>query len=71
MMEKSLIAKSDFYVAILDFRNTPQADMGLRPTQRMFERKTRSIVPAVQKQYEPKPLPDVHGKMEPRRAESA
>jgi hypothetical protein len=68
MMEKSLIAKSDFYVALLDFRNTPQVDIGLSPSQRMFGRKTRSIIPAVQKQYEPKPLPDVQGKINRSRA---
>jgi hypothetical protein len=68
MMEKSLIANSDFYVALLDFRNTPQADIGLSPSQRMFGRKTRSIIPAVQKQHEPQPLSDVQGKINRSRA---
>jgi hypothetical protein len=64
MMEKSQRdAKSDFYLALLDILNTLQADIGLNPSQRMFGRQTRSIIPAVQKQYEPKPLPDVQGKI--------
>jgi len=59
LMEKSLIAKTDFYLALLDFRNTPQAEIGLSPSQRMFGRRTRGILPVVSTQLEPAALPDI------------
>jgi len=63
LMEKSILGNTDFYLALLDFRNTPQAEIGLSPSQRMYGRKTRTIIPAVKKQYEPQPLPDVQKKI--------
>jgi hypothetical protein len=68
LMQKSLIAKSDFYVALLDFRNTPQAEIGLIPAQRMFGRRTRSLIPAVFKKYELQQLPNVKQRIESSRA---
>jgi hypothetical protein len=68
LMQKSLIAKSDFYVALLDFRNTPQAEIGLSPAQRMFGRRTRSLIPAVSKKFEQQQLPNVKQRIESSRA---
>lgn len=42
---KSKVAKSDPYLAILDFRNTPTQGVGTSPAQRLFGRRTRTLLP--------------------------
>jgi len=63
LMLKALPVGGDFYLPILDWRNTPQVDIGISPAQRMFGRRTRSTVLARGTVYEPLGVLDVREKI--------
>jgi hypothetical protein len=46
IIKRILRRSSDPYLALLEYRNTPTADMSTSPTERMFGRSTRSILPS-------------------------
>lgn len=64
MMKKSVEGKGDFFLMLLDFRNTPTAGIGLSPAQRMFGRRLRSLIPAKSELLEPQLYPDLKEKLE-------
>ena len=46
MIVKKLLKRSqDLYLAILEWRNTPTAELGTSPCQQLFVRRTRSVIP--------------------------
>jgi len=45
LMQKSLDAHGDPYLALLDFRNTPTEGYSSSPAQRMFNRRTKTLIP--------------------------
>ena len=45
IIKKSLRDKKDFWLSILDWRNTPTENMSLSPVQRLFSRRTKTILP--------------------------
>ena len=45
IMKTAKEAKTDVYLAILDFRNTPTEDTGTSPVQKLFARRTRTLLP--------------------------
>ena len=45
IMKKSLLSKSDPYLGLLDHRNTPTAATGMSPCQRLFGRRTKTLLP--------------------------
>ena len=46
IMRKAAAAKEDPYLGILNFRNTPTEGIGSSPTERLFGRRTRTMIPA-------------------------
>ena len=59
-MKKSVKAKSDVYLALIDFRNTPTEKLGSSPAQRLLGRHTRNKLPIVSKLLLPEVLPTAH-----------
>ena len=55
---KSKVAKSDPYLAILDFRNTPTQGVGTSPVQRLFGRRTRTLLPTTANLLKPGKHPE-------------
>ena len=53
IMEKALDAKSDPYLAILEYRNTPSDGMSTSPAQRLLGRRTRTTIPVSRPLLEP------------------
>jgi hypothetical protein len=47
----------------LEWRNIPQAEIGLSPAQRLYGRRLRGVVPTISKQLEPELYPGVQEKM--------
>ena len=45
IMKKALLSKSDPYLGLLDHHNTPTAATGMSPCQRLFGRRTKTLVP--------------------------
>ena len=45
IMEKSFLSKSDPYLGLLDHRKTPTAATGMSPCQRLFGRRTKTLLP--------------------------
>ena len=44
-MRNAIDDKADVYLAFLDYRNTPTEAMHTSPAQRMFARRTRTLLP--------------------------
>lgn len=45
IMKKALLSKSDPYLGLLDHHNTPTAATGMSPCQRLFGRRTKTLLP--------------------------
>jgi len=58
MLKKTSKAGSDQYLALLDIRNTPTADLP-SPAQRMFNRRTRTLLPTTSHLLQPRMNGDV------------
>jgi hypothetical protein len=63
LIKKSIEGKTDFYLALLEWRNIPQAEIGLSPAQRLYGRRLGGVVPTISKQLEPELYPGVQEKM--------
>ena len=50
---KAVHGKSDPYLALLDYRNTP-TEISSSPAQRLFSRRIRNMLPLSSKQLQPK-----------------
>ena len=63
LLKKSKTAGTDFYLALLAWRNTPSEGLESSPTQRMFGRRTRTLIPMTSELLKPKIVEDVQGKL--------
>ena len=54
LMRKAKASKSDAYLALLEYRNTPTKDMDTSPVQRLMNRQTQSVLPTRPKLLQPK-----------------
>ena len=59
-MKKARHSKSDFYLMLLEYRNTPTQVLGTTPAQRMLCRTIRSRLPAKAATREQKPVDMKH-----------
>ena len=59
LMKKAATTNSDFQLALLDWRNTPTEGMKSSPAQRMFGRRTRTLLPTSEELLEPQLVRDV------------
>ena len=53
IMSKAVESGTDPYLALLDFRNTPTEGIGTSPAQRLFGRRTKTLLPTPTKLLEP------------------
>ena len=53
LLKKADLAKTDVYLALLDHRNTPTEQTNLSPVQRLFSRRTRTLLPMSTKLLKP------------------
>ena len=63
LLKKSKAARSDIYLALLEWRNTPSEGLQSSPAQRMFGRRTRTLIPTTSELLKPKIVEDVPGKL--------
>ena len=63
LMKKSKQAGTDFYLALLDWRNTPTEGVGSSPVQRLCGRRTRTLLPTATSLLKPTTLADVRDKL--------
>ena len=63
LLKKSKAARSDIYLALLEWRNTPSEGLQSSPAQRMFGRQTRTLIPTTTELLKPKIVEDVRGKL--------
>ena len=61
--KKSKAAGTDFYLALLAWRNTPSEGLESSPSQRMFGRPTRTMILTTGELLKPKIVENVHGKL--------
>ncbi len=54
IMKKSLKSGEDPYLALLSWRNTPSEGMNSSPVQRLYGRRTRTLLPTTNKFLKPK-----------------
>ncbi|XP_062523345.1 uncharacterized protein K02A2.6-like [Corticium candelabrum] len=57
LMKKAIRAKSDIYLALLDFRNTPTEKIHSSPAQRLFGRRTKTQLSMSKKLLIPETVP--------------
>jgi len=62
-MKKAKQAGTDPYLYLLDWRNTPSEEMSSSPAQRMFGRRTRTLLPTTSYPLKPKVQEDVKKKL--------
>ena len=62
-MKKSKQAGTDFYFALLDWRNTPTEGVGCSPVQRLCGRRTRTLLPTGTSLLKPMTTPGVREKL--------
>ena len=53
IMKKCKKAGTDPLLAVLDYRNTPTESMGTSPAQRMFSRRTKTLLPTKKELLKP------------------
>ena len=56
LIKKAIHDKRDPYIALLDYRNTPVSDNLGSPSQRLMGRRTRTLIPTVDKLLRPKTI---------------
>ena len=73
LMRKAIDDKADVYLAFLDYRNTPTEAMHTSPAQRMFARRTRTLLPMlpVLLQTEPAAQREAPGQLKSRKNKQA
>lgn len=54
LLRKAIDSKSDPYLAFLDYRNTPTQGMESSPSQRLLNRRTRTLLPATKQLLKPR-----------------
>ena len=63
IMKKSKQAGTDVYLSLLDWKNTPSEGMSSSPAQRMFGRRTRTLLPTISSLLKPTVQQDVKEKL--------
>ena len=63
LLKKSKVAGTDLYLALLAWRNTPSEGLESSPSQRMFGRRTRTLIPTTSELLKPKIVENVRGKL--------
>ena len=62
-MRKTKRLRRRLYLALLEWRNTPSEGLQSPPAQRMFGRRTRTLIPTTSELLKPKIVDDVSGKL--------
>ena len=62
LMRKAKETKSDVYMALLDWQNTPTVNMDSSPVQRLMQKRTRTLIPTSENLLEPEACSDVKQK---------
>ncbi|XP_022793604.1 uncharacterized protein K02A2.6-like [Stylophora pistillata] len=63
LLNKSKAARSDIYLVLLEWRNTPSEGLQSSPAQRMFGRRTRTLIPTTSQLLKPKIVEEVPDKL--------
>ena len=63
LLKKSKAARSDIHLALLEWTNTPSEGLESFPAQRMFGRRTRTLIPTTSELLKPKIVEDVPRKL--------
>jgi hypothetical protein len=63
LMKKCAEDHSDVYLALLELRNIPSEQMKDSPAQRLFSRRTRTLLPSAKKLLQPQTCTDVKTKL--------
>ena len=63
LLKKSKAARSDIYLALLEWRDTHSEGLASSPAQRMFGHRTRTLPPTTNELLKPKIVEDVPGKL--------
>ena len=71
MMKKARIAGTDPNLSLLDYRNTPTEGLGSSPAQRLFGRRTKTLVPTSSRPPVPEAVHGVPHRLKERRAKQA
>lgn len=57
LMKKAALSKTDIYLALLAFRNTPSEGVSVSPAQKLFSRRTRNRLPTTAELLMPQVIP--------------
>ena len=71
LMRKAIESKSDPHLALLAWRNTPSEGLGTSPTQRIFGRRTKTLLPTSSRLLKPKIPEDVDQKLKLQKAKQS
>ena len=63
LLKKSKAAGTDLYLVLLAWRNTPSESLESSPSQRMFGRRTRTLIPTTSELRKPKIVENFRGKL--------
>jgi transposase InsO family protein len=55
LLKKTTEDNSDQYIALMEYRNTPQQSIGMSPAERLLGRPTRTLLPVITAALKPKP----------------
>ena len=71
MFRRCHLGGEDIYIALLDYRNTPSAEIGCSPAQLMYRRRTRTLLPIPKKKLNPEMQTGVNEKLKQSKARQA
>ena len=71
LLEKAAKSKQDPYLALLAWRNTPSETLSTSPVQRLFSRRTKTLLPTSNQLLKPKIPEDVNQKMKLQKAKQS
>ena len=71
LLEKAANLKPDPYLALLAWRNTPSETLSTSPVQRLFSRRTKTLLPTSNQLLKPKIPEDVNQKMKLQKAKQS
>eukprot|EP00112_Aurelia_sp_Birch-Aquarium-sp1_P013319 Seg282.15 transcript_id=Seg282.15/GoldUCD/mRNA.D3Y31 product="hypothetical protein" protein_id=Seg282.15/GoldUCD/D3Y31 len=67
LMKKAAESGNDFYLLLLEWRNTPSEGMDSSPSQRIFSRRAKTLLPMSKKLLKPKVVTGVQEKLRQRK----
>ncbi len=70
LLKKCKQSGYNFNLTLLDYRNTPKSQIGLSPAQRMFSRRTKTLLPTSEKLLQPMVPTNVYDKIKKKRQEA-